>query len=566
MSRCQIRLLGALLLLGVSPPSLGAEEGPIQPDKGGFQVHFPGYEAHIASDGCMTNLRIGDREFLAAGVSLSRGGYFFQGSVLDLGMPKRQGEDTIRAANTKATVVYTFTSERMTWTVTNVTDQPMSYFLVLPAAVGVVKSGDTYARTAVVKDWSDVTFYSGSARLALTGSTRLWGPWDGGTQVWDATLAAHESRRLTLVPGKTDDNEMAKLKALGVTLEGNAPPGANPVELTAYPEQDLNLVSPLPYQVFQRQTKLHGRLLISGWTRPNCDRIEARVTGHSLTGPLPSVWQAVPLSAGTHSFLTDLPTPSGGWYRVEVHALRGRQIVARAAVEHVGIGEVFLGAGQSNSTNCGQERTQQTSGMVSAFSGMTWQVADDPQPGVHDKSGGGSFWPAFGDAMVARYHVPIGVAVTGHGGTSVNQWQPDSDLFQWTLTRIYQFGPGGFRALLWHQGESDTGMSSEEYAGKLTNIIRTSQARAGWAFPWFVAQASYHNPADSSTVSIRDAQRKLWDLGVAQAGPDTDMLTGDNRDFGGKGIHFSPKGLLAHGKLWAAQVGLCLDRILAREK
>ena len=83
--------------------------------------------------------------------------------------------------------------------------------------------------------------------------------------------------------------------------------------------------------------------------------------------------------------------------------------------------------------------------MVASFSGEQWQLADDPQPGVADKSQGGSFWPAFGDAMYERYGVPIGVAATGFGGTSVNQWQPDGDFFPWMMTRVYQLGPHGFQ-------------------------------------------------------------------------------------------------------------------------
>ena len=37
-------------------------------------------------------------------------------------------------------------------------------------------------------------------------------------------------------------------------------------------------------------------------------------------------------------------------------------------------------------------------------------------------------------------------------------------------------------------------------------------------------------------------------------GPDTDVLVGDHRDLGGKGVHFSPKGLKAHGEMWAEKV------------
>jgi hypothetical protein len=350
-------------------------------------------------------------------------------------------------------------------------------------------------------------------------------------------------------------------RAADVTIKQEG--AIRPIQTTKV-EPDLNLLSPKNYQVFQRRTRMSGPILLSGRVRPGCDRVQARILGKSAAGILPGKWQNLPMAARTRSFATDIPMTSGGWYRVEVRALEGERVVAQAVAENVGVGEVFVGAGQSNSTNSGQERIQQTSGMVASFSGTDWQLANDPQPGVHDRSGGGSFWPAFGDAMYARYHVPIGIASTGHGGTSVNQWQPDGELFHWMMTRIYQLGFNGFRAVLWHQGESDTGMNSEDYAQRLTTVIQTSTAAAGWDFPWFVAQVSYHNPNEVSFESTRSAQKKLWDTGVALEGPDTDTLTGDNRDFDGKGIHFSPNGLRAHGKMWADKVGVYLDSVLRR--
>ena len=166
--------------------------------------------------------------------------------------------------------------------------------------------------------------------------------------------------------------------------------------------------------------------------------------------------------------------------------------------------------------------------------------------------------------MYEKYHVPIGVAVTGHGGTSIKQWQPGGELFEWMMVRMRQLGRGGFRAVLWHQGESDVQMTADEYAHGLASIITASKSVAGWEFPWFIARVSYHNPDQPSFSSTRDGQKKLWDARIALEGPDTDALTGDNRDQGGKGIHFSPKGLKAHGRMWAERVGATLDRVLEK--
>lgn len=326
--------------------------------------------------------------------------------------------------------------------------------------------------------------------------------------------------------------------------------------------QGIVVLSPLPCQVFQRRTRTDGRIIVSGRVISPCDKLQVRITGVSIKGELSGKWRNIPVASATNGFTEEIDTRAGGWYKVEFQALKSDNVVASASVDKVGIGEVFVGAGQSNSTNCAQTRTNETSGMVSSFSGSEWQLANDPQPGAHDKSDGGSFWPAFGDAMYERYHVPIGVAVTGHGGTSVNEWQPDGVLFQWTTTRIQQLGKMGFRAVLWHQGEADDYMAPMEYAAKLTNVVKASKVAAGWEFPWFIAQASYLNPKDVSFPGIRSAQQSLWKDGIVLQGPDTDTLVGDCRDYDGEGIHLSPKGLNAHGKMWADKVGIYLDSII----
>jgi hypothetical protein len=302
---------------------------------------------------------------------------------------------------------------------------------------------------------------------------------------------------------------------------------------------------------------------VRGKVWPECDKVEARLTGKSLEGDLPGQWQALQLKED-RTFDGAVPAAASGWYKLEVKALQGDKPVAETAVDHVGVGEVFVLSGQSNSTNCSPDKLKQQSGMVPTLSGDGCRLTDDPQPGVHDNTGGGSPWPAFGDAMYEKYKVPIGIASTGHAGTSVNQWQPGGELFKHLMTRIGQLGKGGFRAVLWHQGESDVNMPADEYAKKMGNLIQGSKKEAGWDFPWFVAQVSYQNPYNPSFPSVRAGQKKLWDTGVAQEGPDTDTLAGDNRDNNGAGIHLSAKGLRAHGKMWADKVGVYLDKVLAK--
>jgi hypothetical protein len=351
----------------------------------------------------------------------------------------------------------------------------------------------------------------------------------------------------------------------------------------------VTLSSPLDYQVFQRGNRQLGTILIRGHANVPADRVEARVLGPSL----PSRWKHLIFDSATGDFRWDSPTPAGGFYSVEVKLLNRSHTVAELTVPHVGVGEVFIISGQSNSTNYGEVPQITESGMVTTFSGETWRLANDPQPGTQDNSKKGSFAPSFGDALYRRYHVPVGIASVGHGSTSIRQWLPagervevmptmtkyvlraddgtltsDGTLFNGMMARIHQLGPYGFRAILWHQGESDSHqpqeheISAETYRRMLEHVILTTRKQAGWDIPWFVAQASYHTPEDTSTPPIREAQRSLWQAGIALEGPDTDTLTAAYRQNNGKGTHLNDAGLKLHGQMWAHQVELYLDEVL----
>jgi eukaryotic-like serine/threonine-protein kinase len=550
-------------------PSVAAQEEKRTAPPGGVLLTRQGatrraqtdaYEAVVEGDGCLTHLRVDGVEFFKPGVGISRGSYFHQQDTLKLPDVTQSEAAVITAQGEKAAIRYEFGPEKMTWALENKTNAGMAFYVVFDTAVQAVKNGkDEWAKIpataqpdALDPKWGATTWYAGRAWVKFTGGSRVWGPWEQKYQVWEASLAPHEKRTVTVEVGLTTKEEAEKAAATA---------GVKPIL-----PSDLAMFAPLDYQVFQRKTRLQGSLMVHGRMRSAFDALEYRLTGKPLEGAALEEWRPLPSSAGAKTFDADLSAPAGGWYKLEVRAMKDGKEIAHAAVDHVGVGEVFVGAGQSNSTSCGQERIQPTTGMVSTFSGIDWRLADDPQPGAHDDGlpgcTGGSYWPAFGDAMYEKYRVPIGVAVTGHSGTSVNQWQPGGELFLWTVGRMNQLGREGFRAVLWHQGESDTGMPAEEYVRKMTALIEQSRKAAGWDVPWLVAQVSYHNPNDTMTAATREAQKKLWDTGVALEGPDTDKLIGDDRDNNGKGIHFSAKGLRAHGRMWAEKVGVWLDKEL----
>jgi predicted esterase len=356
---------------------------------------------------------------------------------------------------------------------------------------------------------------------------------------------------------------------------------------------EVRLTAPLDYQVVQRSSAAKGRILIEGsFSTPIAEAatLEAQLVGGGADGS----WRSLSaLAAGQAVFRAELEAPAGGWYRLSVRIKRGETWLAETNVAHVGVGEVFVVAGQSNSANHGEEKQKPVSDLVVAFSGERWQSARDPQPGA--SGSGGSFLPPFADAIAAKFKVPVGLVAVGVGATSVREWLPRGTRFpnpptltghvtkletgEWQsrgalfdnlVARTKQLGPRGFRAVLWHQGESDANqrdssrtLSGELYRKFMEQLIRDSRREVGWEFPWFVAQVSYHTPDDTGSPDIRDAQAALWKSGLALEGPDSDALSGNLRDSGGRGVHFSGEGLRVHGAKWAEKVAPWMEKQLA---
>ena len=350
----------------------------------------------------------------------------------------------------------------------------------------------------------------------------------------------------------------------------------------------LRVVRPVEWAVVQRHSRGEGAIPVEvRASLPAAGAIEVRVA-RAADAP----WQS--LAREEETFTGLIAAPAGGWHRLEVRAIVEDMVVGEATVERVGVGEVFVVAGQSNSANHGEERlAPATDRVVTLDPEGVWRVAADPQPGA--SGDGGSFLPALGDRLEAEFKVPIGLVACGIGATSVREWLPEGSRFPAppTLTarvrpvagggfesdgaafamlvgRMNQLEPTGFRGVLWHQGESDANQQDRSrtlpgplYEALLGRVIRDTRAEIGRNVPWFVARATYHVPGDESSTDIRVAQAAVCRDGVALPGPDTDRLKGPLRDSGGHGVHFSGAGQRRHAEAWFAVLAPWLEARLS---
>lgn len=320
----------------------------------------------------------------------------------------------------------------------------------------------------------------------------------------------------------------------------------------------LQISTPQDWQVFQQNALGQAVFEVSLTGAPAGSRALARLALLPGYAGVDSEWTALPEKGP--GFSGPLLGEAGGWYRLEVKVETPDGKVAQAALPHVGIGEVFVCAGQSNAANHGEGRQKPSDDRVVAFDGQTWRPGHDPQPGATGEDG--SPWPLLGDMLARSLQVPIAFASVAVGGSRSSQWlPPDGELYPRLVNIGQALGKNGARLLLWHQGESDTldRTSAEEYARRLTVIMQTLDRDLGWHLPWMVAQAAYGFTEDfpeEAQAQVREGQRLLWERGLAFQGPLTDDLIGPRyrMDEGGNWIHFSENGLRTHAERWFAML------------
>ncbi|MEO5712327.1 MAG: sialate O-acetylesterase [Luteolibacter sp.] len=318
---------------------------------------------------------------------------------------------------------------------------------------------------------------------------------------------------------------------------------------------------PSSRHIVQRSATNTGTIPISGNYYDTADRIEARMVvmaGSANTGTT-TAWQTIQINptGGTYSgTLTNVA--AGGWYQLEVRSVTGETPSNVSVVQKVGVGDIYVTCGQSNSANHGGPVYTPTDDRVStrtSSSASTWRHGYDPQPLATGT--GGSAWSRLGDQLVAAEQVPIGFVCVGVGGTQISQWIPGTTYYNTLLKPAVQsFGPSGFRAVLWHQGESDSiaVTSATVYASRLNSMVGQSRTDAGWTVPWYVAEASYIGTVSLVAEEPVTAGQRLAIYGDPNMhlGPTTDAFHLEDAA-GGKLIdvvHFNAAGLNDHATQW----------------
>jgi hypothetical protein len=331
---------------------------------------------------------------------------------------------------------------------------------------------------------------------------------------------------------------------------------------------------PYDWQIIQQENgKAHIRL--EGYFIPRDQHrvVYARVVDEETGFPV-EPWTPAPVSGDNRWEILLRDIPAGGLYRIET-CLNEKDGLAlewgfRGDMRrHIGIGDVYVIAGQSNAAGYGKDFAcdPPEPGIHLLRNNGRWDMADHPfnenTATIHDVNSesanpGHSPYLAFARRLKKYLGCPVGLIQTAKGGSSLREWDPDTGpLYKNMMTILAGHGP--VKGILWYQGCSDTGPGDRDsYLERFKEMVLRLRAALNTAAPFLTTQLARLTKNDNNDTGwgmIREAQRRAAEeIENVFVVPATDCTLSD-------AIHLSASGNLLLGERLA---GVALRRIYGK--
>lgn len=228
---------------------------------------------------------------------------------------------------------------------------------------------------------------------------------------------------------------------------------------------------PRAYQVIQQDGAGQADIAINGWYRSGTPTaIEASWNG--------GAWTVIDAAPAGGTFSGTLAGQSAGQGTLSVRFANDVSITFSTL--YVGIGDVFVVAGQSNAgvpaTNA-QSYSHATlkAGVYATHNDRWYELANTAYNNTFDKA----CWPLVATEFLDDQGVPVAFVPTAVGATTISQWQPGGAYYNAMVAQATEVG--GIKAVLWQQGESDAiaGTAEATYNSLLDALANGVQASLG---------------------------------------------------------------------------------------
>lgn len=184
--------------------------------------------------------------------------------------------------------------------------------------------------------------------------------------------------------------------------------------------------------------------------------------------------------------------PAGGLYRLET-ALRTKDMgdtdraVRGDMVHHIGVGDLWVIAGQSNAAGYGEGPIADPPeiGVHLFRNSNRWDLASHPfnestdtvHPVNRERGNPGhSPYLAFAKRIKQATGRPVGLLQTSLGGSPLSAWRPEEEgrLYR-NMMSVIEAAGGSVRGVLWYQGEADAGNRrlADTYQTRFASFVET---------------------------------------------------------------------------------------------
>jgi hypothetical protein len=283
----------------------------------------------------------------------------------------------------------------------------------------------------------------------------------------------------------------------------------------------IHVSSPQPYQVQQRDGNNKADLQIKGTYSGSPTAIEARYNHGD--------WQTLDAAPANGQFSGMMRAQAAGQGTLEVRFANDPSVKRRQ--RYIGIGDVFLIAGQSNAE--GRITEPQFYYHPTLRAGVfdqagSWREAYDPTdsslPNQH------SVWPLVATRLMASQNIPVAFITTAQGETGLlivggngGMWRRSNYTYETCVSTVQHSNVNGLKAILWYQGELDAVYPGlpiyradfERLMRELRDNLSTDLGLG--PLKMVVAQIAYfHSDVTTETResldTVRYIQSKLWDV------------------------------------------------------
>jgi hypothetical protein len=352
------------------------------------------------------------------------------------------------------------------------------------------------------------------------------------------------------------------------------------------------ITSPVNNQVVQRGLTDSASIAITGYAYQPYRSIDIKLEPQS-GNTAKATQQTVPEKQVSQGFFRTQIKTRTGWYRLSITATRtdGRQDTA--SISKVGIGEVFLIAGNSNAMGVqdlgavsGSENVVSFDTVNKYLNNENITVAfDEPMRSAAFRqfasknfaypAGETSWlWGEFGDLLFKRYGTPVLFVNAGWAAaSSINYREAASgkDTFNnyvgknWPYRQPYSNIPNtlryfnswlGIRSVIWSHGENDAyhvKIDQASYFGNIQYLIQRTREDFGFNVPWVIGMSTVTRNENKPYPPVIQAQMALGKLKGFNTwlGPDTDTIQVPRPDHGHfENVKGGIQGLTLCAKAW----------------